>query len=268
MKQEYVSCFLQKIGNTTEKTKVCYLSSISIYSTFIGDKEPTIDNVLLFIQYLKNKNYSISSINRHMFAIKKFFIANKFLWDEDIKSQPINLYETDTPTISIDNVQKVITAIRQIGSDSDKAYLALSTIYGLRLSEMAALTIKDIQKNKNTIHIRTLKGGIERDHVIPPEIDFIKDYSLEEQSTGVISVLFSKICLLAGYNKMPNEGWHSIRRALVSGLYINEVAEPQINLFLRWAPQSIARRYYVQGLNPIVSDKLVFQKHPFLEFWR
>lgn len=265
--KDLMSNFLQKTSHLTDHTKTCYIGSLDLYSRFIGDNTPNMENVKAFMTDLEEAEYTVNSINRHIFAIKKFFSSNGLEWEDTIKAQFVNLFDTDTPTISREDLGRVIIATKKHGNLVDMSYLALSSIYGLRRQELAEISNNRINKQKSTIHIRSIKHGLERDHLIPDQIGFIKDYNFEEQKLPTISLLFSKIALLAGYNRESGEGWHSIRRALVSGLFDNEISDASIEFFMRWSPKNISRRYNTQGKNPSVADAKIFAKHPFLPFW-
>lgn len=268
MNRIYKEQFLRKISNCAIGTKTCYISTIGIYSTFIGNKEPTAENVKLFIQNLKDRNRAVTSVNRHLAAIKTFFKANKLVWDDELKASPVDLYDTNTPTISPENAKKIIVATKERGCLSDMAYLAIATIYGVRVSELAILNENSIDIDKNTILLEANKGGVSRKHLIPEEIYFIKDYEFEEQSTTTLNTLFHKICLLSNYARQDGEAWHSPRRGIITGLVENRATREAINAFMRWAPRDMVERYYQQGLTAEVSDRKIFEKHPFLPFWR
>ena len=268
MDKTYFQNFLKSIQDLAEQTKVSYVSAVSLYARFVGNGKPTVDSVHSFLVKLGEKGYSISSVNLYLAAIKKFFIVNGLPWDSNIKSKHVNLYETDTPTIYITDIKNLVRATKERGNIVDMSYLALSTIYGLRRGEMAAITEEDVGKKESTIHIKTLKGGIERNHLIPDEISFIKEYQFDCQSNSSMSLLFAKICLLAGYERKDNEGWHAIRRSIDVELFDSDVKPIYLKFFLRWAPKDMSERYFMQGINPIIADRKIFEKHPFLPFWR
>ena len=261
--------FLKHISATKQHTQTCYISSIGFYLQEIDGRTPTAKNAIWFFDRLKEAGYSQSSINRHLAAVKSFFVANKIEWDSTLKSAFVSIYQQETPTISIEDVKLLIKSTCKNGISSDMVYLALSTVYGLRRVELARIVAEDVDKKNSTLFIKTAKGGVERKHSIPKEIDFVKDFPFEEQSETTMSVLFTKICLLGGYIKKPNEGWHSVRRSIVSEFYLNtNIPEAWIRLFFRWAPAGTSQRYFATGVNPLVADRKIFEKHPFLEFWK
>ncbi|MDI6780819.1 MAG: site-specific integrase [bacterium] len=260
--------FLRSIKYCAEQTKSSYISAISLFVRLIGEDNFTMDGVRGFIAELEKKKYSESSINLYLAAVRKFFNVNGIVWDNSVKSKHVNLYNTNTPSLSIDNVRDIIHITKQRGNLADMSYLALSTIYGLRCGELASITRKDIRGN--VLHVKPLKKNVERDHLIPDEISFICEYPFEEQSLSAMNLLFTKICLYAGYKKKHCEGWHSPRRSLIEGLYESGIIPVYINFFIRWSPQNIGQRYVIQAKsnNPITADRLIFEKHPFLPFWR
>lgn len=268
MDRIYKDQFLKKISNLAIGTKTCYISTIEIYSTFIDREEPTAENAALFIQDLKDRKYAVTSVNRHLAALKTFFKANKLVWDNELKASGVDLYYTNTPTISPENAKKVILAIRERGRLPDMSYLAIATIYGVRVSELALLNKTSIDVDKNTILLEVKKGGVSRKHLIPKELYFIKDYEFETQSTTTLNTLFHKICFVSGYKRQYGEAWHSPRRGIIAGLVENGASHEAISAFMKWAPRDMVERYYRQGLTAGVSDRKIFEKHPFLPFWR
>jgi hypothetical protein len=52
--------------------------------------------------------------------------------------------ENDQPVIVSEDVRKLIKAVKKEGSQKERFYLALSTIYGLRAGEMKIASRKEI----------------------------------------------------------------------------------------------------------------------------
>jgi hypothetical protein len=77
-------------------------------------------------------------------------------------------------------------------------------------------------------------------------------------------------------------GWHTIRRALLDGLVDNDVNLLAARAFMRWKgagrEMAMPARYFgnvivdVGETEPVLdeakNDEEIFEKHPFLPFWR
>ena len=169
----------------------------------------------------------------------------------------------------------------------ESCFLALSTIYGVRRQEMMDMQAKDVDLKAGTIFIRTVKHGRQRYHLIPAEIaDVIGGYDFTTQySASTVSQIFWAVVNKSNLEPLQSErlGWHSIRRAVLSGLIDNGLNPFAARSFLRWKSTmgelAMPARYYSNvtiGLKgkKVVSeeakgDKEIFEKyHPFLSFWR
>ena len=168
----------------------------------------------------------------------------------------------------------------------EKAFLALSTIYGLRREEMCNIRHEDLDFKKGTIYIRTIKKGRERYHLIPSEIkavlqehDFARCYSIFQ-----LSRMFWSIVNKSGMSRLQSQelGWHTIRRGLKTLLDRSGLDPFTIHQFMRWQGGergfAMDARYHathfvtLDGEESISdeaeADKEVFKKHPFIKLWR
>jgi len=169
---------------------------------------------------------------------------------------------------------------------AEQCFLALSTTFGLRRGEMVNLQPDDINLRSNAIYIATLKSGRARYHLIPPEIKpYLEAHDFNQRyAEATMSQMLKRILRKAGAGTIKDDdlGWHAIRRAVFTGLINNGVNPMAARVFMRWKSASsdmaMPARYYgnaVVGLDEIEpvleeakGDEEIFQKHPFLPFWR
>jgi len=253
------------------------------------DKAEGLDKVSIdrYVATLE-KTYSPGTVNFAFRVIRRLFAVNKLDWDYRQGEAPtIGQRDEYRPQLSPNIIEMMITAAKN-GKlfPEEQCFVALSTIFGLRREELANLRPEDINLKSGAIYIATVKSGRERYHLIPKEIrpylaahDFKKRYAV-----ATLSQMFKRVLKKSGAGELKSRrlGWHTIRRALLDGLANNGVNILAARTFLRWkgASRDIAMpaRYYgnvtvdLGQTSPVLDeakgDEEIFEKHPFLEFWR
>lgn len=139
------------------------------------------EDIQPFLLYLIAMNYSISYQNQVINAVK-------FYWEEvlGMDRQYIQIErpmrEMKLPEVlSLQEVQAIFNA-----NTNQKHLMILKTIYacGLRISELLALEIKDINSDRKTLRIRQSKGR--KDRIVPIPEELLRDlqsYYREYQPT-------------------------------------------------------------------------------------
>lgn len=234
------------------------------------------------------ERYKPGTVNLHFRVIRRLYAVNGMEWEFTRGEAPV-IKELDEyrPQLGLDIIEQMICRAKT-GKlyPSQQTFIALSTIYGLRREEMANIRAKDVNLRKSSIYIATVKSGRERYHLIPPEIkpiiaahDFDQVYPL-----GTLSVMFKRIIVMSGYRELRRVrlGWHTVRRSLLTGLVDAGVNVLAAKAFLRWrggeGDTAMPARYYgnvvitSQDSEPVLQtakgDEAIFEKHPFLSFWR
>lgn len=167
---------------------------------------------------------------------------------------------------SRDEVCGMIRRGKNVLSGRELAYLALSSIYGLRREELTNLEI-----NGEKVVVDTVKGGRVTTHVIPDEIkNYLVGY--ERSDVRYMSFVFQRMMRKLGVVlKDAGYGWHSIRRALVTELVCEEASLFNLLRFMRWSEASLKGEFgtmvfYAKREQEKV-DKEIFKVHPFLPIW-
>jgi len=170
----------------------------------------------------------------------------------------------------------------------DTAYLALSTVYGMRAVEMARVQARDIDRAGERIYLRTAKGGPSRWIWLPPPIASVLPdrwpVGDERDLTARVEASFAHVWDAAIDAERPRGvAWHAIRRALHRDLAAQGVPEPDRKRFGRWsASRGMAERYAAPNLTVGLErveparlaeegtpehDAAVWQHHPYLGLW-
>ena len=153
-----------KYRSYSESTVETYLSCLIRFNDYITlnqleINEQTIKN---YLYDLSNKNYSRSTVNQYINAIK-FYL-------EKVLRQKRQTYYIERPkkeqklpiVLSKEEIQKIF---HQISNIKHKAMLTLIYSAGLRISELIHLKIEDIDSERMLIHIRDSKGA--KDRMVP-----------------------------------------------------------------------------------------------------
>ncbi len=240
------------------------------------------------------KNNKPGTVNFAFRVIRRLFSINKddkelnLTWDYRPGEAPtVGERDEYRPQLSPSIIEMMIAAAKNGKLFIDEqCFLALSTTFALRRGELTNLQAKDISLKSNAIYIETLKFGRARYHLIPPEIKLYLEAHDFNQRYGqaTLSQMLKRIFRKSGAGQMKADhlGWHAIRRAVFEGLINNGVNPMAARVFMRWksaaGDMAMPARYYgnvVVGLDqtePVLEeakgDEEIFQKHPFLSFWR
>lgn len=188
-------------------------------------------------------------------------------WDLGKRSAPKVTQEVK-PAVSMEDMRVMIHSVREKGRPDMVAFLALSSVYGLRREEL--LRVHPEHFKPGVLWVDTLKGGEKRDQLLAPElVPFLKKHDWSRQySLTNLTTLYYKIEYLAGLPHEDGAGWHAIRRLLDTEL-VRAHGQLKTHIFLRWkigASSEMSERYYSEP--PLEIDKHVLAKHPILEMWR
>ena len=191
------------------------------------------------------------------------------VWDLGKRSAPkVESEDEVKPAHSLEEISAMIEAVK---SDTESAaYLALSSIYGLRREELCRVSAEHFDFKKKTIYVLTAKGGERRNQLLCDDIiPLLKDYGFKRQfSPSGMSNLYHKICYRANIVPEDGSGYHNLRRFLDTSL-VDIVGELPAKIFLRWKLSSSSEmqlRYYTKDFLEV--DKRVLEQHPIVPLWR
>jgi len=271
------------LQNRSKDTRKAYFFFIEKFLFFAGLKDSYDEfDIRKFCAQLEKEGKSRSYINSAFSAIKMLLRAKKqalLISSRDILPK---VEEIEQPAMASEDVRKLIKAVKLEGTEKQNFYLALSSMYGLRQSELGAISQGDINLLERTILIKTKKGGRTRKHYIPDEIlPIISGFSSSLSSNGAsdLNMMFKRICSLAQVKRKKRESWHSPRRRLITELITRGVKREEVANFMRWKntagitqhrsrndPTAMVDKYYHPEDEAV--DQEIFLKHPWLEDWR
>jgi site-specific recombinase XerD len=169
-----------KIKNYSPKTVKSYLYGLRLYFSFKGGNYKSLDpeNIRNFLLKCEEKKISPQSRNLFLGAIK-FYFQNVVKSREKIEISSAKKPKSLPVVLSRNEIEKIIQSLANI-----KHRLLLSLAYGagLRVSEVIALRVQDLDFEELTVHIKQAKGQKDRISVLPEKL--IND--LKNQTAGKI----------------------------------------------------------------------------------
>jgi len=157
-----------KLRNYSRKTIKSYLICLSDYFRYIKNikKDPDIGLIKKYLLEKQNRGRSSQTINLYLQAIKYFY---REILKNDI---PIEIKFAKTANklpvvLSKNEVEKIINSI---SNKKHKLLIALAYGFGLRVSEVISLKIKDVDLAELTIHLKRAKGNRDRITIFPERI--------------------------------------------------------------------------------------------------
>lgn len=193
-------------------------------------------------------------------------------WDFGKRAAPrVEAQDVVKPAATLEQLSAMVAAAKKgVLSVAERAYLAVSSIYGLRREELCLIQPEHIDWGKETIYVMTTKGGERRNQLLCEEImPYLAEYGFKEVlSLFQMSALYQRVAFKAGLELPYGSGWHSPRRFLDTALR-DLCGELETKIFLRWrisASSEMVERYYSR--DPLVIDAQVLAAHPVVALWR
>ncbi|MGL4761508.1 MAG: site-specific tyrosine recombinase [Sarcina sp.] len=192
--------YLQSIGKR-KNTVSAYITDVSMYLDFLEEKKLVVNEdgypLMSYIQNLNDKSKSPSSIQRTIISLRNFY--NFLVAEGNLKHVPETSIKRERVqkkkpvVLSIDEINKImnITNISTEKGVRDKALLELMYATGMKVSELIALDIEDVNLDLSFVKCKDNKG-YERLIPIGREAkDSIKKYvALREETIRTTDKLF------------------------------------------------------------------------------
>ncbi len=225
-------------------------------------------DVIAYIANCRERGINQNSINTELRPVK--LLAQIQGWDfPNVPMSKVRNCDVKRPILSYDEVVGMIEKGKKVLSKRQIAYLALTTVYGLRRAEMANMSNEEVNSGE-TITVKTLKGGPTTTHQLPCEVRrYLKGF--EPTDIRYMSKEFKSIFRKVGVKGKKGYGWHSIRRRLATELLLRGVSSTNVVRFMRWSDAWMKGEFRMLLLyadrEQSCIDEEVFRAHPFLEFW-
>lgn len=224
-------------------------------------------DVIAWLAAQRARGVSPHSIQVRLYVIRLIFeiLETPFPSIKLAKPSPDTIQR---PTFTKEEVITLISRCPSSCSIEEACYLALSTIYGLRVIELTRISPEDLL---GKFRVYTAKGGRITEHIIPSEIQryLIPLHPSNEQK---LNKLFHDICRKTECKFRKGYAWHAIRRAVATELILADASALNVARFMRWSNSRISWEFgilalYAKGDQESI-DRAVFEKHPFLPYWR
>lgn len=239
------------------------------FLSLVGMKaEYTRPELLAYLDKLVRQEYGESSIHVIVAGVKAMFTANGLDWPLTHQDMHLGLpqEETHCPILSPSEVGLLI-AYGLTQQHPVRTVIALATIYGLRTQELLEAIRNGC--DGEVLSIQTAKSGRLREHTIPEYLRPVLTFKGWPVSRTHINVMYERsmgAAVRVLQVRRKREGWHSVRRSVVTALYRAEIAEVIIHQWMGWRDsRTISRRYYRPEPGEI--DAKVFAKHPYARLW-
>jgi integrase/recombinase XerD len=172
---EYIDKFKQYLNDNykSQKTIESYSSDVKQFICFTKKdiNGLTTQDINKFKEQLKNKDFSIKTINRKLVSINQFIIylneCEKFNIKVKIRQEKIAIQDFIDDMMEKNDVDRILRAAQRENDVRAKALIYTLFLTGARVSEMLQIKIHDI--NKDTIEVRG-KGAKYRKLLIPKKL--------------------------------------------------------------------------------------------------
>jgi len=149
------------------KTRTTYLRAVTKLATFLkrSPDTATVEDLRRFQLYLVDHGTSPITINATICGLKFFFGVTLGRSELMVKMQTVQVPQKLPVVLSRDEVARLIAAAPNL-----KSQTALSLAYatGLRVSEVVALKVTDIDSKRMTLRVEQGKGRKDRYAMLPP----------------------------------------------------------------------------------------------------
>jgi site-specific recombinase XerD len=156
-----------RMRKLADKTQSGYIRVVRQFTGFLGRSPDTatVEDLRRYQLHLVDHGVSPVSLNAAITGLKFFFEITLDQGDLMAKMQPVRVPHTLPVVLSCDEVARLIAAARNL-----KHQTALSVAYGtgLRVSEVIALKVGDIDSQRMTLRIEQGKGRKDRYAMLPP----------------------------------------------------------------------------------------------------
>lgn len=223
-----------RIRNYSPRTRKIYLYYVREFLTYLGPHrhEFPASAVKSFLLVLEKKGASPPSRNLCLSALK-FYLRHVVKTDRRLEIPTAKRPYTLPVVLSREEINRILTVTK---NRKHRLLLGLAYGAGLRVSEVVALRVQDIDFGERTIHVKQAKGQKDRISVLPEKIrrelqDFITGKLGNESvfpsewggqlTSRTAQKVFGHALTLAGIKKPAT--FHSLRHSFATHLLENGI---------------------------------------------
>lgn len=209
-------------SSKSKNTVLAYVTDITLYSKFLLNTkkieilESDKDCISEYIKYLISEGKSERSVNRIIISIRNFygFLKKKALIKEvpEITYKTSNLSKKIPEILTVDEIDRIINIVDKdsLKGVRDKALLEIMYATGMKVSELTALKIQDINTEMSFV---ACKDNKRTDRLIPigsSAVRALNEYLTERDRVGYLTSPYLFINLNG--NKLTRQGvWRIVK---------------------------------------------------------
>lgn len=283
-KDEILDNYVRRVSSRG-KSKNMYAAMMRKYLDF-SKGELTREAVERYMLHLEKRGYAATTRHTVYGTLTTLFKRNKVEWPFGRAEGPqVREMDVNAPALAPEVVIAMIEAAKAGRMNDERtAFLCLSTVYGLRRVEMQEIEDTCVRIADRTIFVATAKHGRQRNHLLPDEIvPYLENYTFPPHTEFDVFAMWYNIEADIGMEHHPRVGFHSIRRTLATELG-HSLPDTVVRSFLRWKKATSGDMLFRYSAVSYIGfdgeqqmtltegtrseDMQVFEKHPFLEYWR
>jgi Heavy metal binding domain len=257
-------------------------TAVRFFDIIGGARVPAEQDWHDYFMVRRRQHIKDQTLRTEFYHLKKLAEVNHYRWPFGKLDVPHTFEEPYVPVFSVQQIEQLVKAWPGLAT-TERFYLAVSTVWGLRVNEMVSIKKRDYNTESILFHKSHKEKDVRR--LIPDELKalfLVAHPSLSSKSSA--SDLFARICKKAGVPRERRQSWHSIRHTLTSVLLMavakNDLDGSLVGEFMSWAKGTIGatfggspmvgvyRRNEAFSQDPFWLDRQILPIHPFLKLWK
>src|SRR2546427_70456 len=200
-----------RVRGFTEKTRNDYVRNVRAFAAFIGRSPDTatVEDLRRFQLHQRQSGVQPPSINNSVSALRFFFTATL---DRPDLARRLTVVREPLRLPAVLSVEEVTLLLQSAPGAKDKAALGTAYGAGLRVSEVVALKVGDIDSERMLLRVEQGKGRKDRHAMLSPQLlELLRDWWVEGRRRGV---LLPRGWLFPGRNPIEPLSTRQINRAV------------------------------------------------------
>src|SRR5246127_6027070 len=175
-----------KVRGFSEKTRNDYIRNVRAFAAFVGRSPDTAtaEDLRRFQHHQAQAGVRPPSINSAVAALRFFFTVTL---DRPDLARRLTIVREPRRLPAVLSVEEVTLLLQAAPGPKYKAALATAYGAGLRVSEVVALKVGDIDSERMLLRVEQGKGRKDRDAMLSPQLlELLRDWWVEGRRRGVL----------------------------------------------------------------------------------
>lgn len=233
--------YLSDSKNTASNTLSAYKRDLASYSEYLGSKKIGIkdadaDNISEYKKILVKNGRSVATVSRCMSSLRSFY---KYLMVNDVvdsnPAKEIKNDKTEKKFFEVLSESEIDSILAQPDTSDykgkrDKAMLEVLYATGVKVSELMALDLADVNLKMNYIRCKSASASSDNDRIIllyPKAVKELEDYIKHARKYFVIDNSETALFVNVNGERMTRQGFWKILKAYVEDAGIKKTITPQ-----------------------------------------